>query len=413
MIPKNNLPRLPEAFRPPGARPVPAPGSAAAPLPGARAAATHAPHNTPPQPAALAPPLRPPMPPQPRRPPAAIQTVQPKRAAPPPARPLLPVLQARLAPAAPHHAALTARPATPPLPAPPRASAPGRRAVLQRAERADSDDEGSGDEESSVNNSGYDADIDGWYDYGSRAANQGAKVFRLAKHKGPDQGTKLQQLFLGSAQIQGKRSYARQRYVQVLRWLATLLLNRYKGVEIQCYLHKGKVYISSNKNAVNTTMQEALKKGTLLPGKSPHSGGSRLARHSGKLYRDAGGHSKEEAELKALIFAKDGLVIVPADDKLDCDLHAERRIKRYLQQELDPLLLGGTRRACGVCAVALDLPKHSHTGPIWTTSAGLGGLSETTVRATAEQKGYYSHLTLRRDTGKLSFDVNTDSDSDV
>lgn len=284
---------------------------------------------------------------------------------------------------------------------------PGR-ALIQRASMLVDDDEL--EEDDTANDADDEAEIGGWQDYGSRVARQGAKVFYIEPHKvDASSNSKLERLFVGSGQIREKKSYKNLRHIQTLRWIATVLHKKFTGaVEIQCYYHEGRVYISSNKNQVNDTMLAAFQANKLI---TQVNGNGRYERHYRKLMGTQ--KYKEHKEIMELL-AQGKIVIVPSDSALDCDLHAERRIRRYLKDiKLDANFLAGTRRPCLACAVALELDPHASTGPLWTTASGQGGLAEKDIKRIAREKQYRVHVSRSRNTGKLTYDINTDSDTDA
>jgi hypothetical protein len=97
-------------------------------------------------------------------------------------------------------------------------------------------------------------------------------------------------------------------------------------------------------------------------------------------------------------------------------LHAERRIKNYMQSDsgesLDPARLAGTMRPCGTCASDLELPPDAHRGPFRQTRPSRYGVDSDHVMAQNQRDGIGTSVTLTHE-GAYTFDWNTDSDSDV
>jgi GNAT superfamily N-acetyltransferase len=301
-----------------------------------------------------------------------------------------------------------------------------------------------------------------WHDYGSRTAKQGAKVFRIKlpdlpppyglppgnwQHEGLGESNngleqigeaplykfdgyqqllqrninqheqvtgknKIDKMFSGSGQIREPRSYEHDPVRQPLRWLATVLLNEYGGVEVQCYYHGGKIYVSSNQNAANVKMDQALKADKLIPEKMS-SPNKRIRRHfrkllTGLLNKKGTKYQEQAAIMKAIRERK--IEICPVQ-KRHFQMHAERTIQQYLNIKLDPKYLAGTKRPCMACAVALGFSNDSHPGPIWTTKAGCGGHTLKDIMRIAEEMDLYSYVTLTRD-GILAIGVGTDSERD-
>jgi hypothetical protein len=240
-------------------------------------------------------------------------------------------------------------------------------------------------------------------------------VFHLANKPEEGEKDKLKRFYATNpGLIREPRSYAHQREVQTLRWLATVLLAHYGGVEVQCYydVTTKTIYVSSNKNDVNEKMAEAVKKGTTLIHEM-HS------RHFRKLKRGMSAEGLDEAKMKYAgeiviknAISKTAIVVCP--EKYEVDLHAERRIQQHLLglgKELDPDYLAGTKRPCMVCAVALGLTDKHYPGPMWTTNSGLGGMAEGDVISKAKTSGLYSYIT-KDHAGHLSYKIGSESDSE-
>jgi len=172
-----------------------------------------------------------------------------------------------------------------------------------------------------------------------------------------------------------RRSYRGERVKQVLRWLSTLLFTRFRdGVEIQCYWlppaslgQVGTIVVSSNVNSVNAQIKDFLSqdRGSIWIGlarllvfaESMETLSPRQARHLRKIQKLH--HYLDGAEdLFEAIRANN--FEVPSEETRN-GLHAERRIKKLVGSKgvlFDPLLLGGVKRPCLVCKMALDLNHH-------------------------------------------------------
>lgn len=230
---------------------------------------------------------------------------------------------------------------------------------------------------------------------------------------------KMATAFANPEHVRLPRSFRAQPVRQVLRWLATSILAQFpKGVEIQCYLHRDVIYVSSNKDSINAGIDRALKGKTLLPAHA--SAGAvpqeRVARHQWKLARAA--TTADEAAVKALLARHAIVVVAPYD--YGCDFHAERRIAHALGvARLDPNFLAGTRRACMACAVKLQLDNNSHAGLLYTSKAGLGARETSEkdaltaeIKAYAAAHGLLSYVSLDRHTGAPDDNHDTDSEDD-
>ncbi|MFL6657917.1 MAG: hypothetical protein ACJ8GW_07605 [Massilia sp.] len=251
-----------------------------------------------------------------------------------------------------------------------------------------------------------------WYSLRKEGGSYGGK-HAFVSNASDEYSTKQANAFADEAHVRSPRSFAPDRVRQVLRWLATYLLNRFGGVEVQCYVDKDVIYISSNKDEVNTAMERARQSGSLLPAfAAPTSAvpSERVARHTWKLSRLPPSGNADEVALKTLL-ANNRLVIVPPDSTLLPGYHAERRIRALIGRPLSAERLAGTRRACMACATALNLGAHSHPGILYTSSAGLGGLAMDEVQDVAEQRQLSSHITKNR-AGTLTDGYDTDSDDD-
>jgi hypothetical protein len=97
-------------------------------------------------------------------------------------------------------------------------------------------------------------------------------------------------------------------------------------------------------------------------------------------------------------------------------LHAERRIKRALEQAtgqgLDRRRLAGTMRPCGICAYDLGLPDDARRGPFWMSRPSQAFADTHAIVEANVNQGIGSHVTMTVE-GKLSVHHDTDSDSDI
>lgn len=229
-------------------------------------------------------------------------------------------------------------------------------------------------------------------------------------------GGKLGKLAASNPQmVRTPHSYEDDRVRQALRWLSTSLLKTFStGIEFQCYLHGDTVYVSSNVDAVNKellrqikdsvaknrTLIEQLK--TLNPDDAGASDGAkaRQERHGKKmdaeLKRAKDGdklrHAGHGPVVQAILNRKVEVVGIndqgtyksgarKGETKLVADhpdykdgFHAERRIidalnKKFANFDFDPMKLGGVKRPCAVCALALNLMGTRVPGPIWASAA--------------------------------------------
>jgi hypothetical protein len=107
---------------------------------------------------------------------------------------------------------------------------------------------------------------------------------------------------------------------------------------------------------------------------------------------------------------------VPRSGHSAVDLHAERRIARYMGdhfgRSMDRTQLAGTMRPCGTCADEIGAGPDEHRGPFWMSkSSRVGTVSDADIDRQA-RAGVGTSITLARD-GRLTFGHDTDSDSDA
>lgn len=237
------------------------------------------------------------------------------------------------------------------------------------------------------------------------------------------------------ALVRGPRSYADDRGVQVLRWMSTALREHFaESGEVQAYFDRElqTIYVSSNTNAGNRQIREALEQPDLSNlwnentveddrRTADEDAAARATRHQRKL-RDAltslNNHD-DEVSREILQAIRDRRFVVPTESYNEghgrtLDLHAERRIYEMLRannRTMDLTLLAGTMRACGDCADALGFDDARPRGPFWRSRAAGAFLNTEATIARNSRDGVPSHVTgTRRD--RVTNKYNTESDSD-
>lgn len=226
-------------------------------------------------------------------------------------------------------------------------------------------------------------------------------------------GTKLQRMYAGSAP-RAPRSYGSEREKQALRWLSTALFHKFPGaVEIQAYYDSatGTIYVSSNKNSVNEELRKFLN--SFDETKLPTTGDERQKRHHDKL---VAGLKASRPDQKAIFDAiKAKKFKVPATDET-VDLHAERRIEKELagrmMDDTTKGWLGGVKRPCAVCAVALQLAS-SRPGPRWTSGAAMHGYTKDQIEQWFSDHKLKTHTTQTKGAPTTGHDTDSDSDADT
>jgi len=227
------------------------------------------------------------------------------------------------------------------------------------------------------------------------------------------------------------RSFDTDRMRQPLRWLSTLLEQQFEaGTEIQCYYEpqRRNVIVSSNVSRINDQLASFLKDGGLQPFLAePHEPAAaatqRQDRHAQKLATRMDPASDPHPDTPAediLAAIAENRFAVPTlkyrSKGTTVELHAERRIADYLaQEELDPLdtkRLAGTMRPCGVCADEIGAGPEVHRGPFWLSKAASYGVDVEGLIARNIRDGAATSVSRNRD-GRVTFDHDTDSDSDV
>jgi hypothetical protein len=102
------------------------------------------------------------------------------------------------------------------------------------------------------------------------------------------------------------------------------------------------------------------------------------------------------------------------DRQRTLDLHAERRVKEFvelLDPDFDAQQLAGTKRPCGTCADVVGLHDEGTRGPFWHSRNAQAGTDTESIIARNIAQGIRTSITQAR-SGRLTFDTNTDSDSD-
>lgn len=182
----------------------------------------------------------------------------------------------------------------------------------------------------------------------------------------------------GKPKESGPRKFPRSQSIKrALRWISTVIFARFPdGIEIQSYLDEsGYLWISSNVDSVNDQIWKVVSTGSLRSTAKSISGlDVRQKRHWGHVYsKDIGMDSDMEAVLDAFennriripsyeflawkVFG-DFSIGRPTGSGKPLKVHAERRIHYELQQKrqtLDETRLGGVKRPCAACALALKI----------------------------------------------------------
>jgi hypothetical protein len=250
---------------------------------------------------------------------------------------------------------------------------------------------------------------------------------------GPKAKNRLEKIYANNDDlVRLPRSYETERPRQMLRWLSTVLHNRFAAArEVQCYFHVGtqQIVVASNTNEANIELAKFFADGGAreLAAHADASAGAREARHAGKLRKALAGAAKPMAgaggdELREQVRAavKAGRFHVPlasfSERGSTVNLHAERRILRYLRdthgESVDRRLLAGTMRPCGTCADDLGLDDKERRGPFWLSRPAMAFADTPRIIERNIAKAIGTYVTKTRE-GKVTTDYNTDSDSDV
>jgi hypothetical protein len=263
------------------------------------------------------------------------------------------------------------------------------------------------------------------------AGNQGL-VDRLFVVKGPRMleataARGLKEIYAHNTELVRKpRSFRKERGRQTLRWLATALKRRFPdAVEVQCYYDrsKKKIWASSNRSEVNDRLRSFLspKSGELMAWLEQSSGkhDTRIGRHMGKLGRALKRPEQADKPGQILAAIAKGGFLVPDDvfylDRRQVDLHAERRIMQAVRVEgppLDPSLLAGTMRPCGICADEVGLSTAARRGPFWLSKPAQAFADTPKIVEENRQASIGTSVTETK-SGALTLYHDTDSDSDI
>jgi hypothetical protein len=251
------------------------------------------------------------------------------------------------------------------------------------------------------------------YEFVKYGANQSETWHYVPKGSENKEGkNKMEKLYGGTSHAREKRSYASQREKQALRWLSTVLFKKYGGEEIQTYYDEAndRIVVSSNKNTVNNKMRTDFASNT---GLDEIPGQTREGRHSDKLR--AGDKYATQNAIKDAV--KNYRFFVPPSVESGRDgLHAERRIKEHVESEGDEMdlsHLGGVKRPCAVCTVALDIMDSARAGPLWPSDSALKGYTKEQIQQHLIDNDVPTHVTRDRVTGKLTTGHDTDSESEA
>lgn len=262
--------------------------------------------------------------------------------------------------------------------------------------------------------------------YGGTIPDRVLLVEQTSVDPGPNAAQRLERLYANSTNlVHEPRSYTADRHRQVLRWLSTVLRQRFpESIEVQSYFdaERRRIVVSSNTSEGNKSIRRFLRDGGLerLLNDTPGSSSDMTARelrHLTKLSRRMdptvpAGSSETEAVFAAIA---EGRIKVPKRPYGNIKLHAERRIKDYVAPggaTLELPSLAGTMRPCGTCASQLELPPQDHRGPFWQSRPARYGVDIEDLIAQNQRDGVGTSITKTRE-GTYTFDVNTDSDSNA
>ncbi|MFF4113737.1 DUF4157 domain-containing protein [Streptomyces sp. NPDC001714] len=206
--------------------------------------------------------------------------------------------------------------------------------------------------------------------------------------------TKASQIYGGSANVMGKRSYEGDRTKQVLRWISTvvnrcLIAAGQRPEEVQAGLStqqgedqeheqeaKFQLYISTNRKRVNEIVRgeagaDAAEEYLLGLLERMVPDGAREERHTNKLRALLAKKATEEAhhpDFWPVVRSLSGAVEVPVpttDGK-----HAERTIMGAAPEgSMGQHDIAGVKRPCVSCFLDLYQGSGRHPGPVWTSGA--------------------------------------------
>jgi len=245
--------------------------------------------------------------------------------------------------------------------------------------------------------------------------------------------TKKRAAIFGASEKRKKRSFAGEREIQALRWVATVFYHRAKDnkskapEEVQAGLYKDQIIIAANTQGTNNflakenrgTAGESILAAATALGKR---GEERVDRHVSKVRASIKGRNKTNTAL-ATAFTK-SLIVITKENKDAPGLHAERRIAAYIndQEKSEDAYLNypitGVKRPCASCYLKLydqkkPIAKYypKSVGPHWSSKAANIGLDVTEI-----EQGEYSipiSAVTELRSGVLSIDEGSDSDSDM
>lgn len=244
---------------------------------------------------------------------------------------------------------------------------------------------------------------------------------------GPNIDKRLATIYRANRElVHPPRSYEPDRQRQPLRWLSTMLRQRFpKSVEVQCYFDASRrsIVVSSNVSTVNESIRRFLASAEfaqLLAKPAPRhvDNQDRLARHEAKLLARMDPASDPhfgEASDAVLAAIAERRFQVPSRT-YSVDLHAERRINDHMVSQsgtrVETEQLAGTMRPCSSCADELEAKPEVHRGPAWLSRAGRMGFDRDENVDRQVQAGIGTSITRSR-KDRLTFEHDTDSDSDA
>jgi hypothetical protein len=260
-----------------------------------------------------------------------------------------------------------------------------------------------------------------------RAPDRTLIVLPDSHDAGPNVAGRLRQIFYADPlAVRGPRSYAGERPRQALRWLATVLMQQFPlGVEFQCYFHRGmrQIVVSSNVDQVNNDLRDFWPAAGWSPcwpgmGRMPR----RRRRAPSATRRGCPSHGRfrqcERSRTRGHPGRHRGTAFpgarAPMAGPSDRGPACGRRVKEFVEM-LDPNFdaqrLAGTRRPCGTCAEVVGLPDEGTRGPFWHSQNAQAGTDTKSIIARNVAAGIRTSITETR-AGRLTFDTNTDSDSE-
>ena len=244
---------------------------------------------------------------------------------------------------------------------------------------------------------------------------------------GPNVRNRLSAIYRTNRElVHAPRSYEPDRQRQPLRWLSSMLRQRFpKSVEVQCHFDATRraIVVSSNVTTVNESIRRFLASAEferlLAQPAPPHvNNQDRLARHQAKLL-----NRMDPASDPHLGSSSDAVLAAIAERRFQVpsrtypvDLHAERRINDHMVSEsstrVETEQLAGTMRPCSSCADELEAKPEVHRGPAWLTRAARMGFDRDENIDRQVQAGIGTSITRSR-KDRLTFEHDTDSDSDA